>query len=98
MQWFEKQTKVGVLKYRMPTIIEAIKLVRLLRDCFAIDDTIGAKLILMENIKDLLDYSGLEGIKSFEDLNNNSEEFTGILFQISDDILIKIVGAFTKKE
>jgi hypothetical protein len=94
---FEKKTSKGVLKYRMPTIIESVSLIRLVRGCFELNDTVGAKLILMENIKELFDYSAMDGVKSFEDLNSDSEEFTSILFEVSDDILNKIVGAFSKK-
>ena len=93
----EIKTSRGVLKYRNPTIIEAINLVRLLRDYFAIDDTVGAKLTIMENIKDLFDYSQMDGIKSFDDMNNNGEEMIGVLYSISDEILNKVVGAFAKK-
>lgn len=98
MKWMEKQTSRGILKYRMPTILEAIKYVRILRDFFATDDLVGARLVLMENIKDLLDYSGLDGISSFDEINNQSEVFTSALYQISDEILSKVVESFAKKD
>lgn len=91
------ETSKGVLKYRNPSIIETISLVRLLRDYFASQDMIGAKLVIMENIKELLDYSELEGIKNFEELNDNGEEMVAALYEISDVILNKVVGAFSKK-
>lgn len=97
MKWQEKKTEKGVLKYRMPTIIEAIGLVKLLRDYFSIDDHVGAKLEIMKNVKDLLDYSGLDGIKSFEEINENSDIFTSVLYEISDEILVKVVDSFAKK-
>lgn len=90
------ETSKGFLKYRDPTVIEAISLVRLLRDYFATDDLVGARLTIMENIKHLLDYSELHEIKSFEDLNNCTE-MIGPLYSISDEILNKVVGAFAKK-
>lgn len=92
------QTPKGVLKYRNPTIIETISLVRLLREYFSSQDMIGAKLLIMENIKDLLDYSELDGIKSFEDLNSNGDEMLAAIYEVSDIILNKIVGAFAKKD
>ena len=90
------ETSKGFLKYRDPTVIEAISLVRLLRDYFTTDDLVGARLTIMENIKHLLDYSELHEIKSFEDLNNCTE-MIGPLYSISDEILNKVVGAFAKK-
>lgn len=90
------ETSKGFLKYRDPTVIEAISLVRLLRDYFSTDDLVGARLTIMENIKHLLDYSELHEIKSFEDLNNCTE-MIGPLYSISDEILNKVVGAFAKK-
>jgi hypothetical protein len=93
----EIKTSCGVLRYRNPTIVEAISLVRLLRDYFAIDDTVGAKLTIMENIKDLFDYSQMDNIKSFEDMNNHGDEMIGILYSITHEILNKVVGAFAKK-
>lgn len=92
------KTAKGVLKYRNPTIIETISLVRLLRDYFTSQDMIGAKLLIMENVKDLLDYSEMDGIKTFDDLNNSGEDMTGPLYEISDVILNKVVGAFSKKD
>jgi hypothetical protein len=91
------ETSKGVLKFRNPTIIETITLVRVLRESFATDDTIGAKLLIMENTKDLLDYSEMDGINSFEDLNKHGEEMTAALYEMANIILDKVVGAFSKK-
>lgn len=92
------KTSKGILKYRNPSIIETIALVRMLREFFSKEDTVGARLLIMENIKDLLDYSELDGIKTFDELNKYGEEFTSALYQISDEILNKVVGAFAKKD
>lgn len=70
---------------------------RILREHFAKDDHVGAKLTIMENIKELLDYSELDNIKSFDELNAHGGEFVSALFQISDEILNKVVDAFAKK-
>jgi hypothetical protein len=97
MKLEEVKTAKGILKYRNPTVIETISLVKMLREYFATDDTIGAKLAIMEKLKDFLDYSDLEGIKNFEELNEHGEEMTSALFEISDTILNKVVAAFAKK-
>lgn len=91
------ETSKGVLKYRNPTIIEMISLVRILRDYFTNDDLVGARLSIMENIKDLLDYSEMNEIKNFEDMNKHGDELAGSLYVISDEILNKVIGAFAKK-
>lgn len=88
---------MGFLKYRNPTIVETISLIKILRKSLSDDDLIEAKLSIMENIDKLLDYSELDGIKSFDELNQHGEEMTGALYSIADDILNKIVGAFAKK-
>jgi hypothetical protein len=92
------ETSKGVLKYRNPTIIETIALVKILREFFATEDLVGAKLKVMENIKDLLDYSEMNDIKNFDDLNSFGEEMTGVLYDISGVIFNKVVGAFAKKD
>lgn len=97
MKWLEKSTNKGVLKYRMPTILETITLVKLMREHFLVEDHIGAKLEIMKNIKDLLDYSSLDNIKSFDELNQYGDEFTSVLYEISDEILVKVVDSFAKK-
>ena len=51
----------------------------------------------MENIKDLLDYSEMNEIKNFEDMNKHGDELAGSLYVISDEILNKVIGAFAKK-
>ena len=92
------ETTMGVLKYRYPTIIETISMVRSLREFFTNEDNVGAKLSIMEKLEPMLDYSEMNGIKSFEDLNKHGEEMTGKLYEIADVILKKVVGAFEKKQ
>lgn len=92
------KTSHGVLKYRNPTIIETIALIKILREYFANEDLIGARLSIMENIKDILDYSEMDNIKNFDDLNNAGIELVGALYNIADEILNKVVGAFGKKD
>lgn len=85
------------MKYRNPSIVETIKLVRILREYFSNDDLVGARLSIMENISDLLDYSEMEGVKNFDDLNKQGTEVVSALYEISDEILNKVIGAFAKK-
>lgn len=91
------KTAKGNLKYRSPTIIESVGLVKIVVGFISGGDDTGAKLAIMENIHNLLDYSELDGISSFEELNNHSDDMNGPLFQIAGIILDKVVTSFSKK-
>jgi hypothetical protein len=88
---------MGILKYRNPTVIENMKLLKEAKDFFRTEDPIGAKISIMEKLGPLLDFSEMNDIKSFEDLNAHGDEMTLPLSIIADEILNKLVGAFAKK-
>jgi hypothetical protein len=88
---------MGILKYRNPTVIENMKLLKDAKEYFRNEDPIGAKISIMEKIGPLLDFSEMNEIKSFEDLNNHGDEMTLPVSLIADEILNKLVGAFAKK-
>ena len=91
------QTSKGILKYRNPTIIENMHLLKEAKEYFKNEDPIGAKISIMERIGPLLDFSEMDGIKSFEELNNYGDEMTLPISDIADYILNKLVVAFSKK-
>lgn len=91
------ETSLGVLKYRNPTVIENMHLLRDAKEFFAKEDPIGAKISIMEKIGPLLDFSEMNDIKSFEELNNHGDEMTMPISMIADSILNKLVSAFAKK-
>ena len=91
------ETSKGVLKYRNPTVIENMHLLKDAKVYFQNEDPIGAKISIMEKIGPLLDYSELEGIESFDELNSFGDEMTLPVSQVADEILTKLVGAFAKK-
>jgi hypothetical protein len=91
------ETPMGILKYRNPTVIENMKLLKEAKDFFRTEDPIGAKISIMEKLGPLLDFSEMNDIKSFEDLNAHGDEMTLPLSIIADEILNKLVGAFAKK-
>lgn len=91
------ETPMGILKYRNPTVIENMKLLKDAKEYFRNEDPIGAKISIMEKIGPLLDFSEMNEIKSFEDLNNHGDEMTLPVSLIADEILNKLVGAFAKK-
>lgn len=91
------ETSKGVLKYRNPTVIENMHLLKEAKEFFKNEDAIGAKIAIMEKVGTLLDFSEMDGVKSFEELNQLGEEMTLPISQIADEILAKLVGAFAKK-
>jgi hypothetical protein len=91
------QTSKGILKYRNPKIIENMHLLKEAKEYFKNEDPIGAKISIMERIGPLLDFSEMDGIKSFEELNNHGDEMTLPISDIADYILNKLVVAFSKK-
>lgn len=91
------ETPKGVLKYRNPTVIENMHLLKDAKDYFKNEDPIGAKISIMEKIGPLLDFSEMPDIKSFEDLNKHGDEMTLPISLIADEILNKLVSAFAKK-
>ena len=91
------QTSKGILKYRNPTIIENMHLLKEAKEFFKNEDPIGAKISIMERIGPLLDFSEMDGIKSFEELNNHGDEMTLPISEIADVVLNKLVVAFSKK-
>jgi hypothetical protein len=91
------ETSKGVLKYRNPTVIENMKLLKEAKEFFRLEDPIGAKISIMEKIAPLLDYSEMDGITNFDELNNYGEDMTLPISIIADEILNKLVAAFSKK-
>lgn len=91
------ETSMGILKYRNPTVIENMHLLKDAKEYFRNEDPIGAKIAIMEKVGILLDFSEMNGIKNFDELNNHGEEMTLPVSQIADEILNKLVGAFAKK-
>lgn len=93
----EVKTSKGVLKYRNPTVFENMSMLKAAREHFANNDVVQAKIEIMKQLAPLLDYSGLEGIKSFEQLCEDGQEMTLPLSNLADEILQKVSEAFAKK-
>lgn len=92
------ETSLGVLKYRNPTVIENMHLLKDAKEHFRNEDPIGAKIAIMEKVAPLLDFSEMNGISNFDELNKCGAEMTLPISQIADEILTKLVGAFAKKD
>ena len=91
------ETTRGVLKYRNPTIVENMKLLKVAKEGLAKGDILEARILIMENIEQLLDFSEMKDVKNFSELNNLGEEMTIYLSNIAEEILEKLITAFSKK-
>lgn len=96
MNWLEKKTDSGVLKYRMPNILEAYDL---LEDSGVSDKVSNLKLKrnIITSMSKLVNTSELNGSPSYEDILNDIEVMAEPLSQIADEIILKAFGAFKKK-
>lgn len=92
----EKQTDKGVLKYRMPDILEVYDLLEIssLADK---GNLLKTKKKIIKEMGPMLDFSGLEGINSYEDILKDFDTFALVTSEIADEILVKIVSVFRKK-
>jgi hypothetical protein len=95
----EFKTKKGVLKCRMPNLLEAYDL---LEASGVNDDVKPSNLRLKRNIilamAPLVDYSGIEGATSYDDLLNDIETMAMPLSEVADSVIEKAFGAFKKKK
>lgn len=97
MSALSKETSKGVLKYRMPNILESYDIL----ECSGVTEGKPSQLKMKRNIIAsmgyLLDFSEVEGMSSYDDLLNDTEEMIIPLGEIADEIIIKAFSAFKKK-
>lgn len=93
----EKKTEKGVLKYRMPNILESYDIL----ECSGITEGKPSQLKMKRNIIAsmgyLIDFSGVEGVESYDDLLNDTENMIVPLGEIADEVIVKAFSAFKKK-
>lgn len=96
MNWIDKKTEKGVLKYRMPNLLEAYDL---LEDSGVSDKVSNLKLKrnIIKSMESLVDPSQIHGAPSYAELLNEVECMAGPLSEIADEIILKAFGAFQKK-
>lgn len=90
-------TPKGVLKYRMPNIIEAYDLLDASGVSDGVKSTLKLKRNIMLNMGCLIDHSGIEGAVKYEDLFDMVEEMINPLSEIADEVVTKAFDAFKKK-
>jgi hypothetical protein len=93
------KTKKGVLKCRMPNILEAYDLL----EASGVNDEVKpSNLKLKRNIimamAPLIDFSEIEGATSYDDLLSDIENMAMPLSEVADSVIEKAFGAFKKKK
>lgn len=96
MKWLEKVTKLGVLKYRMPNIVEGYEFLSMIESVNGSSGFFKAKAKFIANLSPLLDYSSC-GYKSYEDVLNDKENMMHPLSEIAQEVFDDITGALAKK-
>lgn len=97
MKWLEKKTTKGLLKYRMPNIIEAFDLLDLSGVAEGNSNNLKLKKNIIMGMSELVDVSEMEGISTYSDLLNELDLISEIS-SIADEVIVLAFGAFGKKK
>lgn len=92
----EIQTSKGVLKYRMPNILEAYDILEASGITTGSSSTIMLKRNIIASMGVLLDFKEL-GFSSYEELLNDTDEMLESISTIADEVILKTFDAFKKK-
>jgi hypothetical protein len=97
MNFFEIKTDKGVLKYRMPNILEAYDLL----DASGINsgnyNMLKLKRNIIESMGPLINVESIEGYESYNDLLLDTENMMAPLSAIADEVIEKTFDVFKKK-
>ncbi len=93
----EKITSKGILKYRMPNVLEVYDLLDSSGVNSGVVETLKIKRNVIASMESLLDYSSIDGVKSYQDILNDPEEMILPLGEIADEVIAKIFEVFKKK-
>jgi len=93
-----KETDKGVLKYRMPNILEIYDIL----DSSGIYDKekksqLRIKGNVLKSMGFLIDFSGIEGVESYEQLLEDADCMMVPLASIADEVMLKTFDVFKKK-
>lgn len=93
----EIETPKGILKYRMPNILEAYDVLEASGVTTGESSHLKLKRNIIKNMAPLVDFSGIEGVSSYEELLECVDEMITPLSAIADEIIIKSFTVFKKK-
>jgi len=94
----EKITSKGVLKYRMPNILEAYDLLEASGVSTGNTSVIKLKRNIIKEMSPLIDFTSIEGISSYEELLQDMDSFVLALSEIADEVTQKAFGALKKRQ
>lgn len=96
MNWKEKKTDKGVIKYRMPNIVEGFDLLGLLDLGKDEKNPFRIKAKFISSMGNLVDLSGCEH-KSYDEALNDRDAMIIPLSEIADEVFSDLIGAIGKK-
>ena len=96
MKWQEKQTEKGVLKYRMPNVVEGYEFLSMIETVSGSSGFFKAKAKFIANLSPLLDYSAFE-YKSYDELLDDKKTMFKPLSEIAQEVFDDITEALAKK-
>jgi hypothetical protein len=93
----EIKTKKGLIKYRLPNIVEGFEFLAMIDAIKTNSDFFKVKAKFIANLGSLLDYSDC-GYKSYDELLLDKDNMMFPLSQISQEVFDDITGALAKKD
>ncbi len=90
-------TDKGVLKYRMPNILEAYDLLEASGISNGEVSTLKLKRNIIKEMKYLIDFSGIEGVETYDQLLEDIETMITPLSIVADEVILKSFAVFKKK-
>lgn len=93
----EIKTSKGILKYRMPNVLEVYDILDVSGVNSGVSDSLKIKRNIISEMGYLIDISSIEGVSSYEELLMLTDEMILPLSDISDEIMSKIFELFKKK-
>lgn len=93
----EIETKKGVLKYRMPNILEAYDLLEASGITNGVTSTLKLKRNIIKEMEFLVDFSEIKEFSSYDNLLNDVEDMIEPLGKIADEVVVKTFEVFKKK-
>ena len=92
----EKQTAKGVLKYRMPNVIEGFEFLSMIESIKTGTDLFKVKGKFISKMDNIVDYS-LCDYKSWDELINDKENMFHPLSEIAQEIFNDVTAVLVKK-
>lgn len=97
MEYKEIKTEKGILKYRMPNILESYDILESSGVTEGKPSQLKMKRNIIASMGHLLDFSDIQEYTTYEDVLNDTENMIVPLGEIADLVIIKAFSAFKKK-